>query len=70
MGAYILPYKDRDNAFIVVKLLKEPYGPNTEDVVSIGSTLKGDTDNPRWKVHVPANLMKEFQSVIESLNHD
>lgn len=70
MGAYILPYKDRDNAFIVVKLLKEPYGPNTEDVISIGSTLKGDTDNPSWKVHIPANLIKELQSVIESLNHD
>lgn len=53
----IVPYKDRKNAYIVVKKIEAPYGPESEDVISIGSTLKGDVDNPTWKVHVPISII-------------
>jgi len=52
-----IPYKDRKGCYIVVKEIKEPYGPGTSPVISIGSTLKGDVDNPTWKVHVPVDLV-------------
>lgn len=59
MFRIIVPYKDRDNASIVVTHLEEPYGPGSQDVISVGCTLKDDVDNPTWKVHVPTNLLDE-----------
>ena len=49
-------YSNRPKAYITVKLLEEPYGEETEKVVSVGCTLKGDMQNPSWKVHVPLDL--------------
>lgn len=59
-----ISYKDRKNAYIVVKKIDEPYGPGSESVVSVGCTLKGDVDNPSWKVHIPMSLVDD---VIESI---
>ena len=56
----IIPYLDRDNAFVTVAHMREPYGPGTEDVVSIGSTLKGKVENPTWKVHIPTSLLPQL----------
>lgn len=49
-------YSNRQKSYITVVLLDDPYGENTEKVVSIGCTLKGDMQNPTWKVHVPLHL--------------
>lgn len=49
-------YSNRPKAYITVKLIEEPYGEDTEKVVSIGCTLKGDMQNPTWKVHIPMDL--------------
>lgn len=49
-------YSNRPKSYITVKMLDEPYGDTTEKVVSIGCTLKGDMQNPTWKVHVPLDL--------------
>ena len=54
----IFPYPGREGAYITVATIKEPYGPGSSPVVSIGCTLKGDTDNPTWKVHVPMDLLE------------
>lgn len=69
----IIPYKDRQNAYIVVKKIEEPYGPGSESVISIGSTLKGDVDNPTWKVHVPISIINSVvhgisESVLEGID--
>tara|TARA_B100000941_G_C28433730_1_gene515715 strand:+ start:510 stop:761 length:252 start_codon:yes stop_codon:yes gene_type:complete len=53
----IIPYKNRKNSYIVVKKINEPYGPGSEPVISIGSTLKGNTENPTWKVHIPVDIV-------------
>ncbi len=52
------PYRDRKNSFITVRTVDEPYGKGSAAVVSVGCTLKGDTDNPSWKVHIPMDLLE------------
>ena len=59
-----IPYRDREKSFIVIKSLREPYGPGSGEVVSIGCTLKNDVENPTWKVHIPKDILPD---VIESL---
>ncbi len=42
---------------ISVSHLQEPYGEDSDPVVSIGISLKGDSSEPDWKAHIPyANL--------------
>ena len=49
---------------IMVSTIKEPYGPKSESVASIGISLKADATEPEWKVHIPkANIAQ----VIEAL---
>ena len=60
----IIPYVDRPNACIVVTKLEEPYGHGTDSVVSIGCTLKGDVNNPTWRVHVPTGLVPDLIDVL------
>ena len=61
-----IQYKDREKAFITIAEITEPYGEGSETVVSVGSTLKGDIENPSWKVHVPVYMIDQ---IIEAL-HD
>tara|TARA_B100001287_G_C22268763_1_gene338385 strand:- start:39 stop:278 length:240 start_codon:yes stop_codon:yes gene_type:complete len=62
-----IPYKDRPKASIVVAHLEHPYGPESEPVVSIGCTLKGDINNPTWKVHIPENILSEVITSIKNV---
>ena len=59
--SYAIPYTDRDNAYIVIKTINEPYGDCSAPVISVGCTLKGDIDNPTWKVHVPMTLARDVR---------
>lgn len=68
MFRIVVPYKDRKNSSIVVAFLEEPYGKNTEPVVSVGCTLKGDADNPSWKVHVPINILEEVVEAMKEVS--
>jgi len=65
-----IQYKDRENAFITVAEISEPYGEGTESVVSVGSTLKGDIDNPSWKVHVPVYMVDEIIAALNDVKRD
>ena len=58
-------YPNRRNAFITIQTLEEPYGPGSEPVVSVGCTLKGTTDDPSWKVHVPLSLAEDVAGAIQ-----
>jgi len=60
-----VPYRDREKASITVTRIDEPYGKDSMSVVSIGSTLKGDIDNPTWKVHIPVDLVEEVVSAMK-----
>ena len=42
---------------ISVAVIEQPYGPKSENVVSIGISLQANTAEPDWKVHIPkANI--------------
>jgi len=42
---------------ITVTTVTEPYGPQSESVVSIGISLQVNAEEPDWKVHIPkANI--------------
>ncbi len=43
---------------IMLSHIERPYGENSEAVVSIGVTLKGD--EPDWKVHIPYQNIDEL----------
>ena len=62
---YAISYKDRKNAYIVVRKLDKPYGPNSSPVISIGCTLKGDVENPTWKVHIPTDMVEDLSLAIK-----
>ena len=62
-------YRTRPKSYITVSLIDEPYGENSEKVVSVGSTLSGDTQNPTWKVHVPIDLAEDVGAEIIRLAH-
>lgn len=49
---------------ITVTTMTEPYGENSESVVSIGISLQAGATEPDWKVHIPkANI----DAVIDAL---
>jgi hypothetical protein len=60
-----LKLSDTKNGVITVSNIEEPYGNSgSARVVSIGINLKGDDQNPEWKVHVP---YEDLDGVIEAL---
>ena len=52
------------NGKISVAHVTEPYGENSHPVVSIGISLKGDSENPEWKSHIP---YENLDDLIEAL---
>jgi hypothetical protein len=65
-----IQYKDREKAFITIAEITEPYGEGSETVISVGSTLKGDTDNPSWKVHVPVYMIDQIIEALRDVKRD
>ncbi len=41
------------SGIVSVAHVTEPYGEGSEPVVSIGISLKGNVEEPEWKVHIP-----------------
>ncbi len=52
---------------ISVMHLDEPYGSGSSAVTSIGISLKGNTDEPDWKAHIPyENLDDLIDALVEA----
>ncbi|MFV0480994.1 MAG: hypothetical protein ACK5LP_03320 [Campylobacteraceae bacterium] len=51
---------DSRNGVISVSHLEEPYGAKSAPVVSIGISLKGNTEDPDWKAHIPYENLDEL----------
>ena len=68
MFRIVIPYKERKNAALTVTRLDNPYGEGSSPVVSVGCTLKGDLDNPSWKIHIPVDLLDETISAIKEVS--
>ena len=62
-----IPLAGTEKGIITIARVEEPYGPGTPPVVSIGISLKGDPDNPDWKVHIP---YENLPQVIEALKEE
>ncbi|NOX15597.1 MAG: hypothetical protein GXP61_06185 [Epsilonproteobacteria bacterium] len=56
---------DTKNGVISVSHLEEPYGDGSFPVVSIGISLKKNSEEPDWKAHVP---YENLDQLIEALN--
>ncbi len=59
-----IPLSSTTKGTISVQKIENPYGSDSKPVASIGISLKGDSDAPDWKVHIP---MDNLEEVIEAL---
>ncbi len=59
-----IPLASTDDGAITVATVKEPYGENSSPVVSLGIWLSKTSEEPDWKVHIPA---ENLDQVIEAL---
>lgn len=48
---------------IIIANITEPYGKNTEDVLSIGIALNGQ--DVQWKAHIPYENLDEVISILQ-----
>ncbi len=54
---------------ISIAHISEPYGKESNPVVSIGISLKGNIDEPDWKAHIPyENLDELIEALQEAKN--
>ncbi len=51
---------------IFVSNVTEPYGKDTEDVISIGVSLNGE--DVQWKAHIPYANLDELIKVLQKAN--
>ncbi len=55
------------NGKITVGTLVEPYGPNSDSVVSIAISLNSTSTDPDWKVHIPKdNIDDVIAALVEA----
>ncbi len=61
-----IPLAGTKEGIISISHLEEPYGKKSNPVVSIGISLKGDTNMPDWKAHIPYDNLDDL---IKSLQY-
>ena len=54
------PLAGTKNGVISVSHLEEPYGNGSFPVVSIGISLKKNTEDPDWKAHIPYEILDQL----------
>ena len=50
---------------ITISTIEQPYGDNSESVASIGISLKSDSSEPNWKVHIPKANIDDVISALQ-----
>lgn len=63
----IIPLNGTDKGVISVTKIEEPYGPGSHTVASIGISLKGNAEEPEWKVHIPLENLDEVVKALSEL---
>lgn len=53
------------NGRITIGFIEEPYGAGSETVVSIGISLKNNSDEPDWKVHIPKENLDDVIAALK-----
>ena len=59
------PLAGTKNGVISVSHLEEPYGNGSFPVVSIGISLKKNTEDPDWKAHIPYENLDELINALK-----
>ncbi len=59
------PLAGTKNGVISVSQLEEPYGNGSFPVVSIGISLKKNTEDPDWKAHIPYENLDELINALK-----
>lgn len=60
-----IPLASSDNGAITVATLSEPYGEGSSPVVSLGIWLSKTSEEPDWKVHIPAENLDEVIAALQ-----
>ena len=50
---------------ITISTIEQPYGANSESVASIGISLKSNSSEPDWKVHIPKANIDDVISALQ-----
>ncbi|HHB95309.1 MAG TPA: hypothetical protein ENK88_09235 [Campylobacterales bacterium] len=50
---------------ITISTIAEPYGANSESVASIGISLKSNSSEPDWKVHIPKDNIDDVINALQ-----
>ena len=56
-----------DDGTISVVKVNAPYGAHSEAVASIAISLKGNTEEVDWKVHIPMENIDDVIKALQSL---
>lgn len=59
-----------DNGKVEVAVIKEPYGKDSENVVSVGIFLNSDASEPNWKVHLPKGNIDAVISALQKAKEE
>jgi len=65
--AEVIALSGTKKGVISIEKIDEPYGPGSHSVASIGINLKGDADNPEWKVHIPFDNVEDVIKALQAL---
>lgn len=65
----VFPYPDRDDgAAVTIKRTENPMGTKGSAVLTLGTTLTGDVENPAYVVHIPLSLANDVGRALISLS--
>ncbi|MCK5455577.1 MAG: hypothetical protein KAI45_00530 [Melioribacteraceae bacterium] len=53
-----------DEGKISVSIVAEPYGADSDSVVSVGIFMKKENKEPDWKVHIPKKNLDEVLAAL------
>ena len=59
----VLPLKNKKNGKISISNVTEPYGKDSEDIVSIGILLNGK--DIQWKSHIPYENLEDVIAILQ-----
>ena len=59
-----------ENGKIEVATISEPYGEDSESVVSIGIFLNADATEPNWKAHIPKDNLDAVIAALQKAKEE
>ncbi|WP_456404205.1 hypothetical protein [Hydrogenimonas sp.] len=60
-----IPLASSDDGAITIATVNEPYGADSEPVVSLGIWLSKTSEEPDWKVHIPASNLDDVIAALQ-----